>query len=147
MPEEETEGASGFHVHNLAIRAGITQAAYNLQRDARVSHAVHKHDKLNYKNVDNFHNNTTAFISQQWFRPHGLLDRTHHHLCVYQGQFYFPKNVCISTIAIPHGPSVPDGEANSLGIVLLIIYTLHMSSCYVKTKYAHPSEAISIVRM
>ena len=147
MPEEETEGVSGPHVHNPAIRAVFTQAVYNMQTDACVSYAVHKSDKVNYKNVDHYHHNTTIFISQQWSRPHGLLDQAHHHLCVCQGHFYFPRNVCISTIAIAHGPSVPDGEANSFGIVLLIIYTLHMSSCCVKTKYAHPSGAISIVRM
>lgn len=147
MPEEETEGVSGLHVHNPAIRAAIIQAAYNMQTDARVSHAVHKSDKVIYKNVDNYHKSTTIFINQQWFRPHGLLHEAHHRLCVCQGHFYFPSNVCVSTIAIVRGPSVPDGEANSLGIVLLIIYTLHMSSCCVKTKYAHPSEPISIVRM
>jgi len=147
LAEEETEGVSGQHVHNPAIRAVITQAAYNMQTDARVSHAVNKRDKVNYKNVDHYHHSTTIFINQQRFRPHSLLDQTHRHLCVCQGHFYFPRNVCISTIDIAHGPSVPVGEANSLGIVLLIIYTLHMSSCCVKTKYAHPSEAISIVRM
>jgi hypothetical protein len=51
----------------------------------------------------------------------------------------------VSTIGIAHGPSVPDGEANSLGIVLLIIYTLHMSSCCVKPEYARPTQGISIV--
>jgi hypothetical protein len=51
----------------------------------------------------------------------------------------------VSTIAIAHGSSVPDGEANSFGIVLLIIYTLHMSSCCVKAEHARPSENISIV--
>lgn len=36
-------------MHNPAIRAVITQAAYNMQTDARVSHAVHKRDTVNYK--------------------------------------------------------------------------------------------------
>lgn len=65
MPEEETEGVSGLHVHNPAIRAVITQAAYNMQIDARVSHAVHRRDKVNYINIDNYHNSTTAFVNQQ----------------------------------------------------------------------------------
>jgi len=64
LPEEETEGVSGLHVHNPAIRAAIIQAAYNMQTDARVSHAVHKRDKVNYTNVDNYHNSTTIFINQ-----------------------------------------------------------------------------------
>jgi hypothetical protein len=51
----------------------------------------------------------------------------------------------MSTIAIAHGPSVPDGAANSFGIVLLIIYTLHMPLRCVKAAHAHASENISIV--
>jgi hypothetical protein len=108
-----------------------------------LSIAQTRYSKL--RNVQQYHHITTIFIIQQWFRPHGLLDQAHHHLWLCQGHLYFSRNVCISTIAIAHGPSVPDGEANSFGIVLLIIYTLHMSSCCVKTKYAHPSEALSIV--
>ena len=81
MPEEETEGVSGLHVYNPAVRTTITQAAHNMQRDACVSHAAHKRDKVNYNNDDNYHNSTTAFFNQQWFRPHGLLDHAHHTIC------------------------------------------------------------------
>jgi hypothetical protein len=47
-------------------------------------------------------------------------------------------------LANTHAPSVPDGEANSFGSVLLTTYTLHMSLCCVKVEDAHPSENIPL---
>jgi hypothetical protein len=64
--------------------------------------------------------------------PTACLMHTLRHLRICQGHSCVSRKVCVSTIAIALGSSVTDGEANSSGIVLLIIYTIHMSSCCVE---------------